>query len=105
MSKRLTLIAIASVAAAAAFAQTPNIPPELRTSTAGNGCTATANAMRGGNLGGSPTLKPCGDAAAPMAAAPAVQSAVVAAPVPVAESTSMGSGAAAPMRAARADRN
>jgi hypothetical protein len=110
-SAAFSLVAAASVifAAAAVAQQTEsNI-----TSTPGNGCTATANAMRGGNLSANPTNKACADAAAPVAAVPA-QPAVVAtpqpapaapmaaAPAPAAEPQQM---AAAPALAPRADRN
>lgn len=105
-----TLIAVATLAAAGvAFAQSQ--PP---TSTPGAGCTATANAMRGGNLGGTATNKDCVSAgaktavvpAAPVAAAPAAAPAVVEATPST--STAMGAPEAAPakpMRIARADRN
>ena len=113
-----TLIAAATLAIGGnALAQAG--PP---TSTAGGGCTATGNAMRGGNLGGHATNTPCGPAAAvapaiitpvPAAAAPAAPAPVAAAP---AASTGMGAPAvaaetpaaparSAPVRVAKADRN
>jgi hypothetical protein len=99
-----TLIATAGLlAGAAALAQKVQIPDEMRTSTPGAGCTATANAMRGGNLGGSPNPNACADAPATAAAvAPAGASGL-------AGSSAMGNTAAAagsaPAREPRADRN
>jgi len=100
-----TLIATAGLlAGAAALAQKVQIPDEMRTSTPGAGCTATANAMRGGNLGGSPNPNACADAPATAAAAAAPAGASG-----LAGSSAMGNtGAAAgsaPAREPRADRN
>jgi hypothetical protein len=112
--------AVTLVAAGVAVAQGTDprfVPPS---STAGNGCTATANAMRGGNLSASPTAKPCVAPEAPVAVAPAVvaeppppvvmgaapapepapPAPVAAAPVPAPEPP-----AAVPQLVAKADRN
>ena len=111
MNTKLTfnaLIAAATLAAAGVAMAQANPP----TSTPGAGCTATANAMRGGNLGGSATNKDCVSPGASTAAAPA---ATTAAPATTAstttsatESTAMGNTAAKPakpMRVAKSDRN
>ncbi|WP_395686206.1 hypothetical protein [Caenimonas koreensis] len=86
MNIKLTLTTLAAAATMAvgglAIAQGNPV-----TSTPGAGCTATANAMRGGNLGGSATNKDCVSNPAPTAAAPApmmAQPAVVQAPAPAA---------------------
>lgn len=104
-----TLIAAATMAVAGlAIAQGQPV-----TSTAGNGCTATANAMRGGNLGSTATNKDCVSTPAPMAVAPAP----MAAPMAVAPAPAPAPMAAAPApmpaetyvatntRKPRADRN
>ncbi|MBI5275750.1 MAG: hypothetical protein HY854_04760 [Burkholderiales bacterium] len=108
--------AVSLVAAGLAFAQGTD-PRELPpSSTAGNGCTATANAMRGGNMSASPTAKPCIAEPAPIAAAPAVVAeppAVMgaapapAAPAPVAAAPTPAPAepTPAPMLVAKADRN
>ena len=114
MTTKLSLTTLAAAAAFAlagvATAQTTSAPANPPTSTAGNGCTATGNAMRGGNLGGTATNKDCGT--------PATSAAVVA-PAATTETTtstttSAGAGsapveqapaAAKPVRTARADRN
>lgn len=111
-----TLIAAATMAfGGVALAQT--MPP---TSTAGAGCTATANAMKGGNLGGSPSSTACGTTAnaAPAAAttttgtAPMTSNTTSAASTDTGAASTMGTTAAAApsrpvrvARAARADRN
>ncbi len=108
-----TLIAAATLAVSGiAFAQTTANPP---TSTPGAGCTATANAMKGGNLGGSPSDTACTSAGARATAAaapaPATTAAATTDATPMAnssaKSSSMGAAPAkaAPMRVARADRN
>ena len=102
--------AVTLVASGVAMAQAN--PP---TSTAGAGCTATANAMKGGNLGStaSPNIN-CADGATARtaAAAPATTTAEPAAAVsttaPAADSSTMGAAGAAPVRktrVARSDRN
>ena len=106
--------AVALIASGIAMAQAN--PP---TSTPGAGCTATANAMKGGNLGGtaSPNIN-CGPGTAPTAAAAPAPAPIAAQPAPAADTTasktattadSSAMGAApAPVRktrVARADRN
>jgi len=106
------IVALAGVATAQ-VAQTN--PP---TATAGNGCTATGNAMRGGSMSAHPSNIPCGAAAAapaavitPIESAPAVAVQPPAQPAPVAQAAPAAPMAqeppvqAAPMRVARADRN
>jgi hypothetical protein len=109
-----TLLAAATLAiGGAAIAQA-----NPQTSTAGNNCTATGNAMRGGNLGGHASNTACTDRPAANAAAPAAATAApMAATTPPPASTNMGAAPAAdntaaaapapaaPMRVARADRN
>lgn len=110
-----TLIAAATMAfGGVALAQTT--PP---TSTAGAGCTATANAMKGGNLGGSPSSTACGTTAnaAPAATtttgtAPMTSNTTSTASTDMGAASTMGTTAAAApsrpvrvARAARADRN
>jgi hypothetical protein len=112
-----TLLAAAALAAGGvAFAQA-----NPQTSTAGNNCTATGNAMRGGNLGGQPSNTACTDRPAANAAAPAATTAAPMAATttppsgsnmgaaPAADTTATAAPAApapaAPMRVARADRN
>jgi hypothetical protein len=74
MKKKMWITSlVAGVALAAggvALAQSTANPP---TSTPGAGCTATGNAMRGGNLGGEPMATGCpqGATAGTAAAAPA----------------------------------
>lgn len=89
-----------------AFAQAN--PP---TSTAGAGCTATANAMRGGNLGGTPSTTACttsantaasANAAADTAAVPAGSAGMGASAADSGTAVSANTGAR--MRPARADR-
>lgn len=112
-----TLIAGATLAFAGVAMAQANPP----TSTPGAGCTATANAMRGGNLGSSPSDTACTTAGAKAAAAPAATTTTQAAPAPVIDTSaktnmavSSGTGNPAPVastapirvaRAARADRN
>lgn len=115
----ITVVAAATLSlGGVAVAQSIANPPS---STAGHGCTATANAMRGGNMSASPSGTACGpEATANTAAvvAPAAPAALVAPAAPVAQSAAttsmdstsgMGSSGAsagqAPMRVARADRN
>ena len=110
-----TLIAAATLAIGGnALAQAS--PP---TSTAGAGCTATGNAMRGGNLSGSPSDKACGGATAAATGtnAPAAAAPMATAPAATAPAASTGMGAPAttsetpaaparaPVRVAKADRN
>lgn len=105
----LTTLIAAATLAIAGVAMAQSNPPS---STAGAGCTATANAMRGGNLGSSPSDIACTTAGAKTAAAPAVTTTTEAAP---ATNTSMAGSAgtsnsgamanSAPTRVARADRN
>jgi hypothetical protein len=119
-----TLIAAAALAAGGlAMAQAD--PPS---STPGNNCTATGNAMKGGNMSASPSKSACGpeataNTATVMPAAAPATAAVAPAPAPAAavattepapsattaDTTSMGNTAAAPapkrMRVAKADRN
>lgn len=112
------LITVAALAAGGVAVAQP-------TSTAGNGCTATANAMKGGNLGGTASSKECGTTpVANTAVAPAAQMTTQAAPMTTTTTNSTKSdtamtgsssmGGSAPMatsrptrvaRAARADRN
>jgi hypothetical protein len=101
------LLVIGSVAVAQSTAGAP--PP---TSTAGNGCTATANAMKGGNLGGQASAIACNEKAAPVAAArttttETVSTTTVSQPAnpPAIVSSNEPAPKAAPMRVARADRN
>jgi hypothetical protein len=97
-----TLIAAASLTAAG-FAIAQANPP---TSTAGAGCTATANAMRGGNLGSTATNKDCVSASASTAAAPAATTTTTEVAPSTTTSSSSDMGApAAPTRMAKADRN
>jgi hypothetical protein len=100
-----TLIAAATLAAGG-FAVAQSTPP---TSTPGAGCTATANAMRGGNLGGQATNKECGTAdTAKTAAAPAGPATTeTTTSAGAADSSTMGNtgATAAPARVAKADRN
>ncbi len=89
------------------------------TSTAGAGCTATANAMRGGNLGSSPsdiacttagaktTAAPVAAAATPVAApaaAPMTTTTTTSAPTNTAVAADTGNVRAKPVRMARAPR-
>jgi hypothetical protein len=105
-----TFIAAAAFAAAGiAVAQTSANPPS---STPGNGCTATANAMRGGNMSANPSGKACADGTTPTAAtaAPAATTAQTAPAASTSSTTTMGNTApaadtGAPTRVARADRN
>lgn len=112
--KNLSLAFIAAATlAAGGLAVAQSTPP---TSTPGAGCTATANAMKGGNLGGTATNKDCVSTPATAAAAPSTAPMTTAAPAPapapmaatpsapapmVAETPAR----PAPMRVARADRN
>jgi hypothetical protein len=99
-------LVIGSVAVAQSTAVAP--PP---TSTAGNGCTATANAMKGGNLGGQASAIACDEKAAPVAAARTTTTETVSttttspAAAPIAMSNTAEPVRKAPMRVARADRN
>ena len=87
MNKKMWFTSLAAAAAFAASgivlaqstAPTTSYPP---TSTPGAGCTATGNAMRGGNLGGEPRATGCpqGTTAGTAAVAPA--------PAPATASTS-----------------
>ncbi len=111
-----TLIAAATLAAGGvALAQTTP-----QTSTAGAGCTATGNAMKAGNLGGSPSKTACATKASETTAAVTTGStpsdpapiASTAAPATMGNSGSVASPAPAPVaraprvtRVARADRN
>lgn len=110
MNTKLTLTTLIAAAALSAggFAVAQSSAP---TSTPGNGCTATANAMKGGNMGSSPSAIACADGTTPTAAAATgTTSATPAAgaTTTAADSSAMGnSGAkrAAPLRVAKADRN
>jgi hypothetical protein len=86
MNKKMWFTSLAAAAAIAAggvaLAQTTANPP---TSTPGAGCTATGNAMRGGNLGGAPMATGCPQGAT------AGTAAVAPAPAPATASTSGGS--------------
>ena len=107
------ILAIAGVATA----QVAQVNPP--TATAGNGCTATGNAMRGGSMSAHPSNIPCGTAAAapaatitPIQSAPPVAVQQAAQPAPVAQAAPAAPMVAqeppakpAPMRVARADRN
>lgn len=103
-----TLIAAATLTMGG-FAVAQANPP---TSTPGNGCTATANAMKGGNMGSSPSAIECATPAGAPTAAAATGSTTAApatsARTTAADSSAMGSSGAAraaPMRVAKADRN
>jgi hypothetical protein len=113
MTTKLTLTALVATATLAiggfAIAQTPADAP---TSTPGRGCTATANAMRAGNMGASATNKDCVSAPTTTAAAPAApitQATTASSSDSPTTSSAMGASAdtssPAPMRVARADRN
>lgn len=105
-----TVIALAAVASAGMTV--------AQTSTPGAGCTATANAMRGGNLGGSATNKDCVTTPASTAAMPAPMT-TTATPTPMAAPAPSTNTAAMPdssmmasatptrtrTRSAKADRN
>ena len=99
-----TLIAAATLAAGGlAMAQAD--PPS---STPGNNCTATGNAMRGGNMSASPSKTACAGSGATTAAATTKTEPATTAST--ADTSSMGNTAAAPaakkpMRVAKADRN
>ena len=103
-----TLIAAAALAAsgfAMAQADTPS-------STAGNNCTATCNAMKGGNMSASPSKTSCGTQGSANTAAADTTSTTTAEPATSAStagSTAICNTAAAPstqpMRVAKADRN
>ncbi|WP_048439437.1 hypothetical protein [Caenimonas sp. SL110] len=106
----LALIAAATLAAGG-FAVAQSNPP---TSTPGAGCTATANAMKGGNLGGTATNKDCVSSPATTAVvpAPAPMVSTTPAPAPMVANTpapapmvAQAPARPAPMRVARADRN
>lgn len=104
-----TLIAAATLAFGGVAIAQPS-------STAGAGCTATANAMRGGNLGSSPSDIGCTTAgakttaAAPVAATATPVAAPAAAPMTTTTTTSTavaadtGNSVAKPVRMARAPR-
>jgi hypothetical protein len=98
-----TLIAAATLAAGGvAMAQPgPDMGEYVPSSTAGAGCTATANAMRAGNLGGSPSRTACPNWGSP--------SAEMAAGTTTNGTSGMGNSGAmansAPTRVAPADRN
>jgi len=110
--------AVTLVVSGAAMAQAN--PP---TSTPGAGCTATANAMKGDNMGGHPSTTACADqpkAAAAAVAVPAPATAAAPAPAttnstesvastaPRADSSAMGAAGTKHVRkhrVARADRN
>ena len=107
-----TLIAAATLAVGGFAVAQSNLP----TSTAGNGCTATANAMKGGNLSASPANIGCTSASNATAPAAAVMTepATASSGAPV-NTTGMGAPAAVaqpspaapmdqPVRMARADR-
>ena len=113
MNTKFTFTAIVAAAtlATAGFAV-------AQTSTPGAGCTATANAMRGGNLGGDATNKDCVSATAKSAAMPAAASTTttstpMAAPAPSTNTATMSDSStvasATPTRtrtrSAKADRN
>ena len=111
MNTKFTFTAIVAAAtlATAGFAV-------AQTSTPGAGCTATANAMRGGNLGGSATNKDCVSSPASTAAMPApatTTSTPMAAPAPSTNAAVMSDSStvasATPTRtrtrSAKADRN
>ena len=68
--------------AGAAFAQSTagSGAGETKTSTPGAGCTATGNAMAGGNLGGSPQNVHCGPTGSTTAATTTATPATVATP-------------------------
>jgi hypothetical protein len=114
MKTTLTTLAAAAAFAVAglAVAQTNANPPS---STPGNGCTATANAMRGGNMSANPSGKACNDQATPTAAtaAPATTAQTAPSTGMSSGSTTMGNTAsttdmsapARTSRVARADRN
>jgi hypothetical protein len=97
---------IATTLAAGGFAIAQTNPPS---STPGAGCTATANAMRGGNLGGSPSNIDCAAAgSANTAAAATGTTKAEAAPAASTGTSAMGNSAAKPakpMRVAKSDRN
>lgn len=112
-----TLIAVATLAIGGVAMAQPS-------STAGAGCTATANAMKGGNLGGSPSDIGCTTAgsARTTAAAPVATTTTTKVEAPAATSMATSATAPAPMttaaeptrvarapvrvaRAPRADRN
>jgi hypothetical protein len=116
MSITALIGAAALVIGGVAVAQsTTGAPPP--TSTAGNGCTATGNAMKGGNLGGHASAIACDEKGMPVAAtrttttetASTTSVAPAAAAAPAAAPTAMASPSEpvrkAPMRVARADRN
>lgn len=113
----LTTLIAAATLAVSGLAMAQSNPP---TSTAGAGCTATANAMKGGNLGSSPTGVDCTTAGAKTAAAPAAVTTRTTESAASTPSTTMSGSSATVMsdsdtkvarapvrmaRAARADRN
>ena len=73
MKTKNTLTAlIAAAALSVAGLAVAQSTPKVLSSTAGDKCTATGNAMRAGNLGGSPSTTACNDTGnAKTAAAPA----------------------------------
>jgi hypothetical protein len=95
-------LAFGGIALAQSPAGTPSssdVPP--KTSTPGAGCTATGNALSGGNLGGPGTSKDCRGTTTMGAPAAAAAPATVATPAPApaaspAPDTSAQSAAAAP---------
>jgi hypothetical protein len=105
-----TLIAAAAFAASGlAMAQAD--PPS---STAGNNCTATGNAMKGGNMSANPSKTACGTqgsantAAAVSPSTTSTTTADSATSASTAGTTAMGNTtapSAKPMRVAKADRN
>lgn len=99
-----TLIAAAAFAASGlAVAQTEP------SSTAGNNCTATGNAMKGGNMSANPSKTACGTQGSANTAAAATTGTTTAEPATsTAGTTAMGNTTAPatkPMRVAKADRN
>jgi hypothetical protein len=115
MNTKLTLTALAAAATLAigGIAMGQVNPP---TSTPGAGCTATGNAMKGGNLGGSPTNKDCGPgttaATTGAVVTPAAPAAASTAPADTGSTASAAPAGTAPMasgptgaKVARADRN
>jgi hypothetical protein len=86
MNKKMWFTSLAAAAAltagGVALAQSTANPP---TSTPGAGCTATGNAMRGGNLGGPPMATGC-----PQGATAGTAAVAPAAPAPATASTSGG---------------
>jgi hypothetical protein len=109
MSLTTLIGAAALVIGSVAVAQsTTGAPPP--TSTAGNGCTATGNAMKGGNLGGQASSIACDEKAKTAATTTTTTTETASATTantaaPVAMGNSGEPVRKAPVRVARADRN